>query len=121
MKRGLFLALICVIAASVLALASQEHDGAGALASENRAERSLSDRYKAVALEETRSLALRTCRTVARAALFKAFSTVDDPSDDNYIALGYAATLPSRPLALQGAAYDGCRRGLRARSADSQP
>jgi hypothetical protein len=71
-------------------------------------------------LEETRDLALRTCRRVSRRALFEAFSDDDDPDDDNYIALGYVARTPLTPIPLQREAYDGCRRGLRAQRADSR-
>jgi hypothetical protein len=76
-------------------------------------QRSLSDRYRAFAMRETQKLATRTCRSIPRRALFKAFSTVDDPGDDNYIALGYAKRVDISPIPLQRAAYDGCRRGLR--------
>jgi hypothetical protein len=77
------------------------------------AERSLSDRYREFSMREMRELAVRTCRLIPRRVLFQTFSTVDDPSDNNYIALGFAKRIDISPIPLQRAAYDGCTRGLR--------
>ena len=45
--------------------------------------------------------------------MFETYSSVGDPTDDNYIALGYAAKVGISPIPLQRAAYEGCMRGLR--------
>jgi hypothetical protein len=111
MQRLGLLASACLLLALGASVGRQSL--AGQVPGQAAPERSLSERYRAFAMREMHKLAFRTCRLIPRRVLFKTFSTVDDPSDNNYTALGYAKRVDISPIPLQRAAYNGCSRGLR--------
>ena len=111
--RRLVLVLTACLLIGIGVIGTQGFAGQAPSSRSSSSERSLSDRYRDFAMAEMRRLSSRTCRLVPRRVLFETFSTVNDPADNNYIALGYAAKVDISPIPLQRAAYNGCARGLR--------